>query len=127
VSDREPVVPPSKESGSLVTPVASAIIWISYFFVVYLIAEARCSIALFEFALLGASAAFVLTVAFTLLAIGMIVGLAVRSWRRWRRRGDSTDLIEQGRMLGLLGVVSGGIFVLATLLVGVPVLFLPPC
>lgn len=126
MSDAEPVVPPTKESGSLVSPVASPIIWMTYFFVVYLIAEARCSISLFEFEILGAPAASVLTIVFTVLAVMMILGFGAGSWRRWRRRG-ATDVAEQGRMLGLLGVVSAVIFVIATLSVGVPVLFLPAC
>lgn len=126
MSDAEPVVPPTEESGSLVSPVASPIIWMTYFFVVYLIAEARCSISLFEFEILGAPAAFILTIVFTILAVMMILGFAAGSWRRWRRRG-ATDVAEQGRVLGLLGVVSALIFVIATLSVGVPVLFLPAC
>lgn len=123
----EPIVPPSEETGSLITPVASAIIWMVYFFVVYLIAEARCSISLLEFELLGAPAASVATVVLTMLAIGAILGFGAGSWRRWDRPDEQSDVVEQGRVLGLLGLISGAIFVVATLAVGLPVLFLPPC
>ncbi len=123
----EPVVPPSEEAGSLITPVAPAIVWIVHFFAVYLIAEARCSLELMELEMLGAPGASVVTVALTLLAIGVIVGFGVGSWRRWSLRGEGSDVVEQGRVLGLLGMISGAVFALATLAVGLPVLFLPPC
>lgn len=122
----EPIVPPNKETGSLITPVAAPIIWITHFFVVYLIAEARCTISLLAFELADAPAAALVTIVLTVLAIGVIGWSGVGSWRRWRSREPSA-VAEQGRVLGLLGVVSGGVFALATLSVGVTVLFLPPC
>lgn len=124
---QEPIVPPAKESGSLITPLASAIIWMVYFMLVYLIAEARCRIAFLDYALLGASAASVVTVVLTVTAIGVIAVYTVGSWRRWKQETGPPDVAEQGNVLGLLGVVSGGIFAIATLSVGIPVLFLPPC
>lgn len=124
--DREPVVPPA-ESGSLLPAVAGAVVWSLHFFMVYLLAEARCSIAFSGSEFGGIGGVVFFTVAATLVAITVIAVYAWGSWRRWRDDGGQSNVEEQERMLGKLGVINAGTFALATISVGVIVLFLPPC
>jgi hypothetical protein len=98
-----------------------------YFMLVYLLAEARCTIAVLDFDLLGLPTSAVVTVVLTVAAAVLIAVYMVGSWRRLHQTRGPSDLIEQGSVLGLLGVLSGAIFVIATFSVGLPVLFLPPC
>ncbi len=91
---------------------AGPVIWYFYFWVVYLAAEAGCA------ADTGALVTWV--------TIGMtgatIVAIAYYTWRAGRAAGE-----KGARPLIKAGYLIGGIFLVATLFVGVPALVLHPC
>lgn len=113
--------------GYLLEPIAPPIIWISYFMVVYLIAEAGCAIEMGGELLLGLQRVNVITIVATLLSTGAISFFTLRSFRRFRRADREATSASQDRSLGLMGVLSGTFFILASLYVGVPALVMAPC
>ena len=92
---------------------AGPVIWYFYFWIVYLAAEAGCVAntgALVSWITVGMSGA-------------TIVAIAYYAWQANRGSGDAGG----NRALVRAGYLMGGLFVVATLFVGVPALVLQPC
>jgi hypothetical protein len=96
--------------------VAGPSIWISYFFAVYLWAEAACASALAPVDLTPTSVPVMVATVFAASTI------AVLGWRAYRLRSNDEhgQLYLWGSMLSVLSVM-------ATLFVGLPAMFLPTC
>lgn len=120
--------PPRKPGfGYLWEPIAPAVIWIGYFMIVYLIAEAACAMAITTGEVLGLSGVGAATIVATIASIGAIGYYTVRSWRRFKGASGESALAHQDKSLGLIGVLSGFFFIVASVYVGVPALVMAPC
>lgn len=99
---------------------AAPTIWYLHFWVVYLLAEAGCH----TYSTTGEQPTWLVvsTLALTALGVAAIAATTLWAWRRWRRRQNHGKLD-----LYFIGVVMGPLFALATLAVGLPVAYLPPC
>ena len=98
---------------------AGPVIWYSYFWLVYLIAEAGCTPGGLS---LDASGVTLITVGVTVLAGAATTILGVNAARAL---GDGTD--GNWRLMHWGGAVLGGLFTLAIILVGLPALVFAPC
>ena len=113
--------------GYLLEPIAPPIIWISYFMIVYLVAEAGCAMDLMGDVQTGIQGVNVITIVATLLSAGAIGFFTLRSWRRFKRADNEGSSPSQDRSLALMGVLSGTFFIVASLYVGLPALVMAPC
>lgn len=111
----------------VVEPLAPPVIWIVYFMVVYLFAEGACVMGWATKRWAGLPGVSAVTVLVTLLACASIAYFTFRSWHRWRDGGAEQATGSQTRSLGLMGFLSGLLFLLATLSVGLPALLMRPC
>lgn len=93
---------------------AAPILWYLYFWGAYIAAEAGCT----------AESGAVVTWVTIGLTVGTMVAIAYYTWRAWRAESaddtDTSQLVKAGFLLG-------GLFVVATLFVGIPALVLQPC
>lgn len=90
---------------------AGPVIWYLYFWVVYLAAEAGCT----------ANSGAVVTWLTIALTGATLVAIAYYTWKARQPVGrDGGSLVKAGFLLGIF-------FVIATLFVGVPAMFLQPC
>lgn len=110
----------------LLVPFAPAIIWIAYFMIVYLYAEAGCSFEWDQPSWFGLHGVAVVTVSVTCVSLVVIAYYTSSSWRRFRRPDDQ-DEMQMSRALGLLGLVLGLIFIPATIAVGFFAVAVPAC
>lgn len=113
--------------GYVFEPLAPAVIWIAYFMVVYLFAEAACTYDFERWDTFGLDGVSVFTLAATLAAVGAIGYFTVRGWKQWRHTEPDSPMGSQTRALGLMGLVSGLIFIVATISLGLPALVIQPC
>ena len=99
---------------------AGPVIWYLFFWVVYLMAEAACVSTLAFTETSGLPTVSLLTIALTLVAAIPVVWFMVRAFRQ--SDGDSPHhaLVKAGGILGIS-------FFVATVFVGLPALFFPPC
>ena len=93
---------------------AGPVIWYLHFWAVYLAAEAACAAGGTGIELGGWPLLSVFVIVATVLAVAAIWFLALRA-RRW------------GGQFARVGALLGVLFAVATLFVGAPTLFLPPC
>lgn len=110
----------------LLVPFAPPILWIVYFMVVYLYAEAGCVFGWDRPSWLGLHGVAVVTVVATIVSLVVIGYYTSSSWRRFRRPDDD-DEMEMTRALGLLGLILGLIFIPATIAVGLFAVTVPTC
>lgn len=110
----------------VLVPLAPAILWIVYFMVVYLYAEAACVFGWDQPSWFGLHGVSAVTVLVTVGATGAVTYYSVRSWQMFRGSHGSRDE-QMSRSLGLLGVISGFVFVVATIAVGLPAILHSPC
>lgn len=113
--------------GYLVEPLAPPVIWIAYFMVVYLFAEAACAAGWSGIEALGLSGVSLVTIAVTIGTAALIGYFTWRSWRRWQNPAAGSAMERQTRSLGLIGFLSGLLFMVATIAVGLPAMVLQPC
>jgi uncharacterized membrane protein YdbT with pleckstrin-like domain len=100
---------------------AGPVIWYLYFWAVYLAAEAMCAgQSNDDSVVLGVPLVSALVVLATVVAVVPIGWFALRARRVDPNRGHREQLARTGAMLGF-------VFVFATLFVGLPAVFLPPC
>jgi uncharacterized membrane protein YdbT with pleckstrin-like domain len=99
---------------------AGPVIWYLYFWAVYLAAEAMCAGQSNDSVVLGVPLVSALVVLATVVAVVPIGWFALRARRVDPNRGHREQLARTGAMLGF-------VFVFATLFVGLPAVFLPPC
>ena len=97
-------------------------IWYGYFWVVYLFAEAGCSDASAGTRPLADNVVTYLTLALTVLTITAIGFVTFRAYQRIRSGRDRSDVFP-----ATLGAILGGFFIVATLFVGGPAIWLAPC
>lgn len=113
---------PSLRSGIewLTLFLATPTIWYLHFWVVYLLAEVGCDVATHT----SEQPAWLVvsTLLLTAVAVALIAWSTIAAWRRWRR-GENHGRFD----LYFIGVILGPLFAFSTLVVGVPVAFLPPC
>lgn len=120
---------PGKETPGwsyLLVPFAPAIIWIVYFMIVYLYAEAGCAFGWDEPAWFGLHGVTVVTAVATVVSLAAIAYYTSTSWRRFRHPNDHSDT-EMTRALGLLGLVLGMIFIPATIAIAAFTVTVPAC
>lgn len=107
----------------LLTAAVPAIVWIVHFMVVYLYGEAACALGWSEPSLWGRHGVAWVTLAATAVAVGAIGYSTRRSWVRYRTARDG----ETSRSMGLVGLVNGPLFIVATLAVGLSALWVSAC
>lgn len=113
--------------GYLVDPMAPPVIWMAYFMAVYLFAEAACAAGWSGMEALGLSGVSLVTIAVTIGSTALIGYFTWRSWRRWRHPDAASAMKQQTKSLGLIGFLSGLLFMMATIAVGLPAMVLQPC
>lgn len=118
--------PPQRRRDELqwaVLFLAGPVIWYVHFWAVYLLAEAGC----FAAGLGSGSQPLWLVVTIliaTLVAVALIAWTTWAAWRKWRCHEDP----RPGRSaLYFMGFVLGPLSIVATLFVGLPIAYLPPC
>jgi hypothetical protein len=119
---------PANGPGFLLAP----IVWFGYFIAVYALQGAGCASGLHHHVLIGANALQLLLGLLTLSAAAIIVVLGVWSYRAWRRLLDELDEEERQRhghstFLAYGALLHAGLFLVATLWSGVPILLLDLC
>lgn len=102
-------------------------IWFGHFMGVYLLAEAACAADSTGPQVLGLSLLSFSILAATALAVGVVLIAVVRtiSYRRQQTGGDGPTTAT--RNLLWLGLLLDGLFIIAILFTGLPVLVLNPC
>ena len=111
---------------------ASPLIWCLYFSVVYLLAEADCAITIswLNFQVAGLPGLSVIVIASTVVASVATLYYAGRALRLWRASKPSSaepPTQERKRFMALAGLLLSLLFLVSTLLMGVPALVLQPC
>lgn len=101
---------------------AAPVIWYLHFWGIYLLAEAGC----FAARTAGSQPLWLIAVILitTVAAVGAIAWTTWLAWRRWRERDETA---RSRSALYYIGFILGPLFALATLFVGLPAAFLPPC
>lgn len=102
---------------------AAPVIWYAHFWGVYLLAEAGCFVArrTAETQPVWLIAAILLS---TVAAVALILWTTWLAWRKWRRM-DGTP--QPYASLYYMGFILGPLFAVATLFIGLPAAYLPPC
>lgn len=98
---------------------AGPVIWISHFWLVYLVAEAGCAP---DGLALDPSGVTLVTVGATVIAV---VATTIMGFVAGRDLGNRAD--GDWRLMHWGGAVLGGLFALAIVLVGIPALVFAPC
>ena len=110
--------------------VLPAAIWALYFALVYSVQGAGCAAAVQAPGPEGFGPLRGVLLALTLGAAAAIAGMGVWGWRAWRRlrpaAAESTAL-ERSVFLAQGTMLNAGLFLLATLWVGLPIIMLDPC
>lgn len=102
---------------------AGPVIWYLHFWFVYLVAEAGC--VLDNDAASSPVPWLTAVVLVATAAAATLIGLlSLRAWLRWRSSEGDDSFRSQFTFIGFL---LGLLFAVATLFVGVPAAFLPPC
>ena len=94
---------------------AGPVLWISHFFAVYLFTEAVCP---------ADNSVRVVTLVATVLTLGLIALMGLRTRRQLN--ATSTDDLDW-RPIYLVGLGLAALSFVATLMVGIPAVFLDPC
>ncbi|MGH2394222.1 MAG: hypothetical protein ACRDGH_12150 [Candidatus Limnocylindria bacterium] len=102
---------------------AGPVIWYLHFWGIYLLAEAGCVLGRSESSSPEAMWLTVAILAATTAAVGLIAWFSLRAWRRWR----APDGNSFHSPLAFIGFVLGLLFLLATLMVGLPAAVMHPC
>lgn len=102
---------------------AGPVIWYSHFWVVYLLAEAGCFVAR-QSAVSQPVWLIVVILVATFAAVALIAWTTWLAWRKWRRMANEPRNRSAPYYMGFL---LGPLFALATLFVGLPAAYLPPC
>lgn len=102
--------------------------WATFFMVGYLVAEASCEAGMLQSNVGGFDLVVVVVVALGLLATLISAWGALWGYRRWRDSGRNPDETEdQGAFLALATLLLNLLFLLATLMTAVGMLFILPC
>ncbi|MBA4142596.1 MAG: hypothetical protein H0X43_06210 [Nitrosospira sp.] len=113
--------------------ISGFVIWAAYFVVIYAYLSVGCEKGLSDAELLGVNTVTLGLVAITMAALGSIGALGWVGFASWRAaaRGNSEDekttAGTRNRFTGLLMMMTSGLALLSTILVGFPVLLLHPC
>ncbi|HJR92491.1 MAG TPA: hypothetical protein VJ938_08620 [Acidimicrobiia bacterium] len=107
--------------------VGGQVVWISHFWLVYLVAEAACTgdgmgLDVFEPPVLG-----VVTLVATAVAVAACAAIGYLAHRSWRDPGDTISEAPIRRPLAFAGMLLAGLGSLAVLFVGLSVLVFPTC
>jgi hypothetical protein len=120
---------PASAAGFLLAPV----LWMLYFVAVYSLQGAGCAVGLDS---VGGAGVDVLRIALGLLTAGVAAGIAVsglwsfKAWRRLLRRLENEErnvLHLRSSFLAYGALLHAGLFLIATLWSGVPILMLDAC
>jgi len=119
---------PANGVGFLITPV----LWFVYFLVIYSLHGAGCAGGLNARTLLGTNLLQLLMLLLTAAVAAVIVALGVWSYRSWKRlleqlEGDELEAHGHMTFLAYGALLHAGLFLVATLWIGVPSVFLEPC
>jgi hypothetical protein len=121
---------------------AGPVVWIVYFFSGYLLNEVACTAGWFQATISGLPLLPVITVAYTLLALGLVAYAGSWAYRQWqilnRQRdegtermrpaaGEQIDVRERSRFVTFAGMLLSLLFGLTILLTGIPSLVLRSC
>lgn len=107
-----------------------AVIWALYFAIVYSVQGAGCAAAVETPGPEGFGPLRAILLALTLIAAAAIAGSGLWSWHTWRRvRGLSErgTAFQRAAFLANGALLSAGLFLVATLWVGLPIVFFDPC
>lgn len=118
---------PATAMGLLTPP----ILWALYFVLIYSLHGMVCVGGL-ENALIGKGSLATLLVILTLLAMALHAGVGIWAWRLWlktNRRASSelSEMQQRARFLAAATAANAGLFLVATLWIGLPALILEPC
>lgn len=112
---------------------AGPIGWTLHLLITYGLVEVACNTSLLQFAVAGVPGVVVLVVIATVLTAAPIAYALLVAYRRWRIQREAQDergYGEEDRAGGFMavsGIMLSGLFLVATLLEGAPVLVLRPC
>jgi hypothetical protein len=112
--------------GYLLPPV----IWSLYFAIVYAVQGAGCAVAVEPPGPEGFGPLRAILPALTLIAAVAIAGCGFWSWRTWQRVREAEERGREFQRASFLAngtLLSAGLFLIGTLWVGLPILFLDPC
>lgn len=107
-----------------------AVTWALYFAGVYAVQGAGCAAAVEPPGPEGFGPLRAVLVALTLIAVAAISGSGLWSYRTWRRMRAATEhdaAFERSRFLAQGTVFNAGLFLIATLWIGLPILLFDPC
>lgn len=129
---RPPGKPPERvaDRALLFGLLSGPLAWTVYFVVGYMVAEAGCYVPVLRQSAsgLGLSRLSLLVIALALPALAVNLYGVARTWQRWRALGGGpAEASEVTRFLSLSGLVLNLIFLLAILLIVIPIFFLDPC
>ncbi|WP_166254436.1 hypothetical protein [Marinobacter salicampi] len=118
---------PATAMGLLTPP----ILWACYFVLIYSLHGMVC-VGELENSLIRAESLPEFLMAVTLLAIALHASIGVWSWRllgKLNRRvsAEPTELQQRARFLAAAAAANAGLFLVATVWIGLPVLILEPC
>lgn len=119
---------PANASGFLLAPV----VWFLYFVIVYALQGAGCAVGLDRATILGVSALQFLLVLATLAAVAAIAVAGLWSFRAWQRLLEELEDEERQAhghttFLSYGALLHAGLFLVATLWIGAPILLLDAC
>lgn len=118
---------PATAMGLLTPP----ILWALYFVLIYSLHGMVCVGGL-ENALIGKGSLAMLLVVVTLLAMALHAGVGVWAWRLWLRINrhappEPSEMQQRARFFAAATAANAGLFLVATLWIGLPALILEPC
>jgi hypothetical protein len=126
---------------------AGPVVWAAYFFSGYLLNEVACTAGLLRSTILGLPLLPVLTVVYTLLALGLVIYAGLWAYRQWQppahrqqlgsepggskkdgsAAGEEIEVWDRTRFMTFAGMLLSLLFGITILLTGIPSLVLRPC
>lgn len=119
---------PATGSGFLVAPV----LWFGYFVAAYSLQGAGCALGLDQASLFGVPALRLILLAVTAAVVAALLLFGAWSFRSWQRLRDELDQEQQQShqpsvFLACGALLHAGLFLVAVLWTGVPILLLDSC
>lgn len=119
---------PANGPGFLLAPV----VWFVYFVAIYGVQGAGCAVGLDERTLLGFGTLQVLLTLMTLAAVATIASIGVWSYRTWKAmlrelEDEERQVHGHSAFLAYGALLHAGLFLVATLWIGLPPLLLESC
>lgn len=116
---------PATAMGLLTPPV----LWACYFVLIYSLHGLVC-VGKLESTLISQQSLPVVVTLLSLATMAVHAGVCIWAWKLWRRLDRCTDpseMQQRARFLASVSAANAGLFLVATLWIGLPSLILEPC